>query len=187
MIMKVLAATCRHGRTLGSFLALSLLLLFGREACADCLPTSATPAHGNTSSHLWEAVPGLTARGGCNRESPAHPASYAAAVSSRLSAAMEASKWSLASTRSAEQIAAEHAPDASAETPVQQSLSGVHWADSRDWIHNPPEWLQAAKNYKRQGMPILHLLQSQDKSTSLALGVSNHGKPGLYLTQKLPF
>jgi hypothetical protein len=64
-------------------------------------------------------------------------------------------------------------------------LNELHWADSHDWIHNPPEWAKAVKNYRKQGVPIIHLMQS--KETTIALGVSNHGKPGLYFTRKLPF
>jgi hypothetical protein len=187
--MNFLAATCRRRRTLGSFVTFSILLLGGREASADCVPTAANAGHMNAPGHFLESVPALTARSGCSRESASQHAipALAATATTRLGAAIEASKWSLAGTRSAEQIATEHSPNVGSQTVVQQSLNGVHWADSRDWIHNPPEWLKEAKNYKRQGMPILHLMQSEDKSTLLSFGISNHGKPGLYLTRKLPF
>lgn len=69
--------------------------------------------------------------------------------------------------------------------PHKVMLNELHWADSHDWIHNPPEWAKAVKNYRKQGVPIIHLMQS--KETTIALGVSNHGKPGLYFTRKLPF
>ena len=111
----------------------------------------------------------------------------ATAAGSAHPGGVEASRWSMAGALSAASIASQPEQNAEFATPVQRSLSDVHWTDTRDWVHNPPEWVKAARNYKRQGMPIVHLLQSQDKSSLLALGVSNRGKPGLYFTQKLPF
>jgi hypothetical protein len=75
------------------------------------------------------------------------------------------------------------------ESPVARSISQVQWADSHDWIHNPPAWIrEAAENahsYKKRGMPIVHLWDSSH--AVLAIGVNSHGNPGLYFTQKLPF
>jgi hypothetical protein len=96
-----------------------------------------------------------------------------------------ANRWSMAAAVSAANIVSQHARQSELESPVARSLSELQWTDSRDWINNPPEWAKAAKNYKRQGMPILHLMQSKD--TLVALGVSNHGKPGLYFTRKVGF
>jgi hypothetical protein len=93
--------------------------------------------------------------------------------------------WSAASALSAANVATEHPAQSENETPVERSVNEVHWADSRDWVHNPPAWVNDVKNYKKQGMPILHLMQS--KQTVIAVGISNHGKPGLYFTRKLPF
>jgi hypothetical protein len=173
-----------------SLMMLTALLLFGREACADCAPTTAAAGRTAGPAHIIESLPSITARVACGRDSTSHfIASHPIGMAPAANAlsAIQSSRWSLASVRSAEQIASRPQRDVELETPVQQSLSGVHWADSHDWVHNPPEWLKAAKNYRRQGMPILHLMQSQDKSTLLALGISNHGKPGLYLTRKLPY
>lgn len=79
-----------------------------------------------------------------------------------------------------------HESDAAAtESSVYKTLDHVPWADARDWVHNPPQLLQELRNYKRQGMPILHLVNTSQ--TVVALGVSNHGKPGLYFTRQLPF
>jgi hypothetical protein len=75
--------------------------------------------------------------------------------------------------------------DAGSESSVHRTLDDVPWADARDWVHNPPQILQELRNYRRQGMPILHLVNSAQ--TVVALGLSNHGKPGLYFTRKLPF
>ena len=74
---------------------------------------------------------------------------------------------------------------ASPAQSVHRTLDDVPWADARDWVHNPPQILQELRNYRRQGMPILHLVNSAQ--TVVALGLSNHGKPGLYFTHKLPF
>jgi hypothetical protein len=185
-------ARWRHHRLMGSLMALSTLLMFGREAAAECMPTA--PARANTPGHLIQSASSMPARMMCGRVSASDPSgshnvggpSINYGVNYGHPSGFESGRWSLARTRSAEHIANEQ-QGTSPATPVQQSLSEMHWADARDWIHNPPEWLKAAKNYRRQGMPIIHLMQSQNKNTLLALGVSNHGKPGLYLTQKLPF
>jgi hypothetical protein len=75
------------------------------------------------------------------------------------------------------------------KSPAAQSLSGVQWADSHDWIHNPPAWIREAvdnaRSYKKRGMPIVHLWTSEH--AVLAIGVNPHGNPGLYFSQKLPF
>jgi hypothetical protein len=71
------------------------------------------------------------------------------------------------------------------ESSVYKTLDDIPWADARDWVHNPPQILQELRNYKRQGMPILHLVNTSQ--TVVALGLSNHGKPGLYFTRRLPF
>jgi hypothetical protein len=170
-------------------MALSMLLVFSREAPAQCVPSAPAVARTNIPGHLIESIP---MRNACGRESASrllssHNNVGTPPVALGQPSGIESSRWSLARARSAEQIADEQQRTVAVGTPVQQSLSEVHWADARDWIHNPPEWVKAAKNYRRQGMPIIHLMQSQDKSTLLALGISNHGKPGLYLTQKLPF
>jgi hypothetical protein len=75
--------------------------------------------------------------------------------------------------------------DAEYESVVSRSMNQLPFVDSRDWIHNPPEILREVRNYRRQGMPIIHLMQSRE--TTIVIGVSNHGKPGLYFTRKLPF
>ena len=91
----------------------------------------------------------------------------------------------MAAALSAADVVSQHSKDAGLESSMSRTLSELHWADSHDWINNPPEWVKAARNYRRQGMPIIHLMQSKD--TLVALGVSNHGKPGLYFTRKVGF
>lgn len=172
-------SSARRIRQMATLPTLLILLLTSCEVSAECLAAGAGMTHAGT-------------RNVCGHESPSHVANLRAMtglpVAARAGAAdaLESSHRSLARAQSAARFANQQ-QNAPIESRVQQSLSGVRWADSRDWIHNPPEWLKAARNYRRQGMPIIHLLQSQDKNTLLALGVSNHGKPGLYLTQKLPF
>jgi hypothetical protein len=177
------------GRRLIAFLT---LLLLARQASAECSPAvSAAGNHPTTVSRILEAA--------CSREDASRTLNRSvntttlhSTLSTTIAAGthaggVDAGRWSMAGALSAASVASQHEQNAEMETPVQRSLSNVHWADSRDWINNPPEWIKAARNYRRQGMPLVHLLQSQNKSSLLALGVSNRGKPGLYFTQKLPF
>jgi hypothetical protein len=169
-----------HHQMIGSLLALSMLLSFAREACAECEPAAAAANHATGTSRILEAV--------CTRENVSRTLGRSLNTANTLNTTtLGSARWSLVGALSAASVVSQHERDAELETPVQRSLNDVHWVDSRDWINNPPEWVKAARNYKRQGMPIVHLLQSQDKSTLLALGVSNHGKPGLYFTRKLPY
>jgi hypothetical protein len=101
----------------------------------------------------------------------------------------QGNRWTLTAGSSAAEVAAREDMNSESNTPVQRSFAQLRWADSQDWIHNPPDWVQTARDYRRRGMPmpIIHLMQSTDKSTLLAIGVGSHGKPGLYLTRNLPF
>jgi hypothetical protein len=99
---------------------------------------------------------------------------------------LSASRWGIAGTGvgvAGSGVTASAATES--ESAVQRSLDQLHFADPHDWINNPPEILTEIKNYKHQGMPIIHLMQSRD--TVVDIGVSSHGKPGLYFTRKLPF
>jgi hypothetical protein len=82
-----------------------------------------------------------------------------------------------------------HGRSAELDSPVARSISQLQWADSNDWIHNPPAWMREAvndaHNYKKRGMPIVHLWASPHGV--LAIGVNSHGTPGLYFSQRLPF
>jgi hypothetical protein len=81
------------------------------------------------------------------------------------------------------QGAAEH------DSPVAQSMSEMPWAESRNWIRNPPEWLQDIKDSRRRRapVPVVHLWESQQTQTVVALGVSHRGQPGLFISRKLPY
>jgi len=64
---------------------------------------------------------------------------------------------------------------------------GVRWQTMPGpaWVQRVPSWLiQDAKTYHRRGLPVLHLWESSNYL--VALGLSNHGVPGVYFSQKLP-
>jgi hypothetical protein len=49
-----------------------------------------------------------------------------------------------------------------------------------------PEIIRAARSFRRQGLPLVHLWQSDSGEHLLAIGLNAHGVPGIYLTQKVP-
>ena len=49
-----------------------------------------------------------------------------------------------------------------------------------------PGIIRTARNYRRQGLPLVHLWQSDSGEHLLAIGLNGHGVPGIYLTQKVP-
>jgi hypothetical protein len=50
---------------------------------------------------------------------------------------------------------------------------------------NVPDWVtETARNYRHRGLPLVDLWQSSH--CMVALGLSNHGVPGVYFSQKLP-
>jgi hypothetical protein len=167
--------------SLKSLLTLAMLLL-GVEAAAECPPS--TPLGNRAMTSNARSVESLmnSARSNCSRELSPHiaPSMVASTVPSTQN-----NRWSVVGSAGAAIVAGEHIRDLESETPVTRSMGQVQWVDSRDWIHNPPEWLKAVKDYRRQGMPIVHLMRSEH--TLVAIGVSNHGKPGLYFTSRLPF
>jgi hypothetical protein len=57
----------------------------------------------------------------------------------------------------------------------------LHWDDTPDWVNNTPEWLRSARHFRRRGLPLVHLWASSH--FLLALGLNEHGVPGIYLTQ----
>ena len=64
---------------------------------------------------------------------------------------------------------------------------GVRWQTMPGpaWVQRVPAWLvEDAKTYHRRGLPLLHLWESSNYL--VALGLSNHGVPGVYFSQKLP-
>jgi hypothetical protein len=49
-----------------------------------------------------------------------------------------------------------------------------------------PEIIRKARSFRRQGLPLVHLWQSDSGEHLLAIGLNAHGVPGIYLTQKVP-
>lgn len=68
-----------------------------------------------------------------------------------------------------------------------QSRFDIRWRPNLgpEWVHNVPTWvIEDARNYKRRGLPIIHLWESSQYL--VAVGLSKHGNPGIYFSQKLP-
>jgi hypothetical protein len=80
------------------------------------------------------------------------------------------------------------APGASSESESGlEARFGVRWQTlpGPAWVQRVPSWLvEDAKTYHRRGLPVLNLWQSS--RYVVALGLSNHGVPGVYISQKLP-
>jgi hypothetical protein len=96
-------------------------------------------------------------------------------------------RWEAARVLGAASVAGQGA--AAHDSAVAQSMSEMPWAESRNWIRNPPEWLQDIKDSRRRRapVPVVHLWQSQQTQTVVALGVSHRGQPGLFISRKLPY
>ena len=58
----------------------------------------------------------------------------------------------------------------------------IHWHDDRPIVS--PKVAGLARNFRHNGLPIVHLWQSG--RNLLAIGLNPHGKPGIYFTQQLP-
>jgi hypothetical protein len=50
---------------------------------------------------------------------------------------------------------------------------------------SPSELVSGARNFRRTGLPIVHLWQSNNTHDHVALGLSPRGVPGVYFTQKI--
>jgi hypothetical protein len=49
-----------------------------------------------------------------------------------------------------------------------------------------PELLRQARNFRHQGLPLVHLWKSDSGEHMLSIGLNGHGVPGIWLTQKVP-
>lgn len=70
--------------------------------------------------------------------------------------------------------------------PIAQQFD-IQWRNlpGPAWVENVPDGVIAtAKSYHHRGLPLVDLWQSSHYM--VALGLSNHGVPGVYFTQKLP-
>jgi hypothetical protein len=57
----------------------------------------------------------------------------------------------------------------------------IHWQSHPDGVD--PEVVRLARNYRHEGLPVVHLWQSG--RSLLHIGLSPHGVPGIYFTQKM--
>lgn len=57
----------------------------------------------------------------------------------------------------------------------------IHWHDDPPIVS--PQVASLVRNFRHSGLPIVHLWQSG--RNLLAIGLSPHGKPGIYFTQQL--
>jgi hypothetical protein len=70
---------------------------------------------------------------------------------------------------------------------IYETVNNVPWRTTLGpaWVGNVPDWVtETAKNYRHRGLPLVDLWQSSH--CMVALGLSNHGVPGVYFSQKLP-
>jgi hypothetical protein len=54
------------------------------------------------------------------------------------------------------------------------------------WQREEPQIIRTARLFKRQGLPLVHLWQSDSGEHMLSLGLNSKGVPGIWLTQKIP-
>lgn len=54
------------------------------------------------------------------------------------------------------------------------------------WQREEPQIFRTARAFKRQGLPLVHLWQSDSGEHMLSLGLNSKGVPGIWLTQKVP-
>jgi hypothetical protein len=59
----------------------------------------------------------------------------------------------------------------------------IHWQQNSGLID--PRLEHLARNFRRQGLPLVHLWQSASGEHLLAIGLNGHGVPGIWLTQKV--
>jgi hypothetical protein len=156
-------------------LALAVMLIASAAgANAECVLTTA--AYGAKSSCSRDLSPPSFHVNRSNSE-----------VRSSTDSHRDNNRWETARLLGAASVAAQGATEHG--SAVARSLSELPWADSNNWIRSPPEWLQEIKDSRRRRapMPVVHLWQSQQKQTLVALGVSHRGQPGLFISRKLPY
>jgi hypothetical protein len=83
---------------------------------------------------------------------------------------------------------AQQAPDARApseiapELPVPKGFA-VHWQAGAGPVG--PDVARLARNFHRNGLPIVHLWQSESGKNLVAVGLNPRGVPGIYFTQNV--
>jgi hypothetical protein len=136
------------------------------------------------------SVPSNTPRSSCLRDFPpqsSHAIRPNVGIRSSNDTRLKDNRWETARVLSAASVTGQSATER--ESPVARSISELPWADSRDWIRNPPEWLRDIKESRRRRapVPVVHLWRSQETQTLVALGVNHGGQPGLFIARKLPY
>lgn len=54
------------------------------------------------------------------------------------------------------------------------------------WQKEEPQIFRTARAFRHQGLPLVHLWQSDSGEHMLSIGLNQHGVPGIWLTQKVP-
>jgi hypothetical protein len=54
------------------------------------------------------------------------------------------------------------------------------------WQRDEPQIFRTARLFRRQGLPLVHLWQSESGEHLVSIGLNSHGVPGIWLTQKIP-
>jgi hypothetical protein len=75
-----------------------------------------------------------------------------------------------------------HAAVAANEDGRSRLVFAIHWYNNPSYVS--PQVASLARNFRHNGLPIVHLWQSG--RNLLAIGLNPHGKPGIYFTQQLP-
>jgi hypothetical protein len=184
---------------LSCLLALVVLLSLNVDVRAQCVAdaTGLSTVPGNRSISGRSALRGtldfsttaawqLACRKG-NAAQPAEGHRLATSFGSRLSMAT-------AGDAMAHDTRIEMEPHAEMPSAIEAQMTSpiasrfdVRWQASPGpaWVQNVPDWVTSnARNYRHRGLPLVHLWESP--RYLVALGLSNHGVPGLYFSQRLP-
>jgi hypothetical protein len=169
--------------------ALLLLFSFTGKAMAQC----ASEPFSRGSSNVANAAAWQGAQSGCRG------ARTAASLDKQPALIPAASSFSMAAARAMVARDSRAEVDSGFETSAKleahtgspiASRFDIRWqitpGPAPAWVQqNVPQWItDNAKNYRRRGLPLLRLWESSHYM--VALGLSNHGVPGAYFTQKLP-
>jgi hypothetical protein len=183
--METGAGHCQpHQRLQWLLVALAMLVI---NASAHAQPCPSDPPGVNPSSpHPTSATLRSAIRSTLNLSGPAQPCHR-----STPNQAIDVHHLSLAAASLviARQTRIEMDPratDGEGRVQAGQPLS-VQWRNTVGpaWVASVPDWVtDTAKNYRHRGLPLVDLWQSSHYL--LALGLSNHGVPGVYFSQKLP-
>jgi hypothetical protein len=162
-------------------LALLLLLSLSGRAMAQCAiePLSRGGSNGAAAAG-WQGT-----QSGCR-------GGRASASIDKQPTAPLAGNFSLAAARALVARDSQFETSAKSEAHTGSPIAShfdIRWqitpGPAPSWVQqNVPQWItDNAKNYRRRGLPLLRLWESPHYM--VALGLSNHGVPGAYFTQKL--